>query len=64
LRRFGPGSSTFFDLEASLITAVKCDVSFVAPTTTVVYEGSLNGSIVMPTTSALPGLEPVEAPEN
>jgi hypothetical protein len=64
LRRFGPGSTTFLDLETLLVSAVECDPTFVAPTTTVVYEGSLNGSIVTPTTSTLPGLEPVEAPEN
>lgn len=64
LRRFGPGSSTFYDLETSLITTVECDLEFVAPTTTVAYEGSIDGSIVTPTTSTLPGFEPVEAPEN
>jgi hypothetical protein len=64
LRRFGPGSTTVVDLENREVTAVICGEEFVPPPTTVVFEGSLDGSIVMPTTSA-PPLDPeVVAPDS
>ncbi len=50
LRRFGPGSTTVVDLETRQVTAVICGEEFVEPPTTVVYEGSLDGSIVTPST--------------
>lgn len=65
LRRFGPGSTTVVDLETRQVTAVTCGEEFVPPPTTVVYEGSLDGSIVTPSTSTLPVLDPdVEPPDS
>lgn len=64
LTRFGPGSTSVVDLETRLVSAVICGEEFVPPPTTVVFEGSLDGSIVMPTTT-LPALDTeVEAPES
>ena len=62
LRRFGPGSTTVVDLETRQVTAVICGEEFVEPPTTVGYEGSLDGSIVTPSTSPLPALDPDVAP--
>lgn len=62
LRRFGPGSTSIVDLETRQVTAVTCGEEFVPPPTTVVYEGSLDGSIVTPPTSTLPALDPDVAP--
>ncbi len=62
LRRFGPGSTTVVDLETRQVTAVICGEEFVEPPTTVGYEGSLDGSIVTPSTSAVPVLDPNVAP--
>ena len=65
LRGFGPGSTSVVDLETRQVTAVICGEEFVPPPTTVVYEGSLDGSIVVPPTSTLPVLDPaVEPPES
>ncbi len=65
LRRFGPGSTSVVDLETRQVTAVICGEEFVPPPTTVVYQGSLDGSIVLPSTSTLPVLDPdVEPPES
>jgi hypothetical protein len=65
LRRFGPGSTTVVDLETVRVTSVRCGEEFIPPPTTVVYEGSLDGSIVTPSTVALPGLDPdVEPPDS
>jgi hypothetical protein len=62
LRRFGPGSTTVVDLETRQVTAVICGEEFVEPPPTVVYEGSLDGSIVTPSSSTLPVLDPDVAP--
>jgi len=62
LRRFGPGSTSIVDLETRQVTAVTCGEEFIPPPTTVVYEGSLDGSIVAPTTTTLPVLDPDVAP--
>ena len=66
LRRFGPGSTTVVDLDTQQVLRVECDLDFVAPTTTVVWEGSLDASIVtVAPTSTEPVLDPdVQAPEN
>ena len=65
LRRFGPGSTSVVDLETRQVTAVICGEEFVPPVTTVVYEGSLDGSIVTPSTSTVPVLDPdVEPPDS
>lgn len=64
LERFGPGSTTVVDLETRQVTSVVCGEEFVPPPTTVVFEGSLEADIVLPTTTTLPVLDPeVEAPE-
>lgn len=64
LTRFGPGSTTVVDLETQQVSAVICGEEFVPTPTTVVFEGSLDGSILMPTTT-LPELDTeVEAPES
>lgn len=62
LRRFGPGSTTVVDLETRQVTAVICGEEFVQPPTTVGFEGSLDGSIVTPSSSTLPVLDPDVAP--
>ncbi len=62
LRRFGPGSTTVVDLETRQVTAVICGEEFVEPPTTTGYDGSLDGSIVTPTSSTLPVLDPDVAP--
>ena len=62
LRRFGPGSTTVVDLETRQVTAVICGEEFVEPPTTDVYEGSLDGSIVTPSSSSVPVLDPDVAP--
>jgi len=62
LRRFGPGSITVVDLETRQVTLVICGEEFVEPPTTAGYEGSLDGSIVTPSSSTLPVLDPDVAP--
>lgn len=62
LRRYGPGSTTVVDLEARQVTSVICGEEFVEPPTTVGYEGSLEGSIVTPSSSTVPVLDPDVAP--
>lgn len=63
LERFGPGSTTVVDLETRQVAAVICGDEFVPPPTTVVFEGSLDADIVMPTTTTIAALDPeVEAP--
>lgn len=65
LARFGPGSTSVVDLETRQVTSVICGEEFVPPPTTVVFEGSLDADIVMPTTTTLPALDPeVESPES
>ena len=46
LRRFGPNSTTIVDLETMEVTAVRCGPEFVPPPTTVVLEGSPQGTFV------------------
>ncbi len=65
LERFGPGSTSVVDLETRQVTAVICGEEFIPPPTTVVFEGSLDGNVVMPETTAVPILDPeVEAPDS
>ena len=70
LRRFGPDSITQVDLETQKVAAVVCGEEYVAPTTTAVYNGSLDGGIVVVggdaiTTTSLATVDTgISAPEN
>ena len=66
LRRFGPGSTTVVDLDTQQVLRVECDLDFVAPPPTVVWEGSLDASIVVPgPTTTVEVLDPdVQAPDS
>lgn len=64
LRRFGPDSTTIIDLETRQVTGVICGIEFVPPPTTVVFDGSLDASIVTTVPIGEPVLDPaVEAPD-
>jgi hypothetical protein len=64
LDRFGPGSTSVVDLEEGIVSSVICGEEVVEPPTTVVFEGSLDASIVIPGTEAPSALDPdVEAPD-
>ncbi len=64
LRRFGPDSTTIVDIETGLVTEVECGEEFVAPTTTVLVEGTPRGEIVSATTSVpAAGIDDVIRPD-
>ncbi|WP_420452453.1 hypothetical protein [Ilumatobacter sp.] len=62
LRRFGPNSRTFVDLDTQKVTTVECGEEFVAPTTTVAEDGPLDGDLVVvtapPPTTVVPQAPP------